>query len=77
MEEWRKKPAAAGEPHEKTVGGEVCKWCGKCFQGKGLWTIKDHAHSTSEHHTRKELKEQKEQGKLAVIPSTPLEVHIG
>ena len=76
--EWRKKAPGAGESKEKTVDGKICKWCEKCNQGKGLWTIGDKAHSTAEHRTGKEWRALKQQqGNLAVLPSGPLEVHFG
>ena len=38
-----------GEPKEKVVDGVKQIWCGKCRNGKGIWTIGDRAHHTHEH----------------------------
>ena len=72
------KAPGAGEAKEKTVDGKICKWCEKCNQGEGLWTIGDMDHSTAEHRTNKEWRAMKQQqDNLAVLPSGPLEVHFG
>ena len=48
---WRCKTPNGNEPKEKTVDGIIYKWCGKCRQGKGLWTKGDAAHTTTEHRS--------------------------
>ena len=77
--DWRKKAPGATESHTKTVEGKEYTWCGKCLQDKGLWTTGKYLHSTAQHKSRKERKEngQQEAGQLAVLPSSPLEVHFG
>ena len=80
LAEWHKKPPGANESHTKTVDGKEYKWCGKCLQGKGLWTTGKTMHSTNEHRTRKERKaadQQPEAGRLAVLPSSHLEINFG
>ena len=53
--DWRHVPpnSSKGEGKEKTVDGKVCKWCGKCRQNKGLWTVGRYLHSTEEHRPKK------------------------
>ena len=80
LPEWRKKAPGSEEAKTKTVDGVVHKWCEKCRFGKGMWTAGDRAHSTEEHRSsrnQQESTQQSESGRLAVLPSTPLEVHFG
>ena len=53
--DWRHIPpnSSKGEGKEKTVDGKVHKWCGKCRQNKGLWTVGRYLHSTEEHRSKK------------------------
>ena len=53
--DWRHVPpnSSKGEGKEKTVDGKVYKWCGKCRQNKGLWTVGRYLHSTEEHRSKK------------------------
>ena len=53
--DWRHAPpnSSKGEAKEKTVDGKTYKWCGKCRQNKGLWTVGKYLHSTDEHRPKK------------------------
>ena len=75
---WRYVPpkVTKGESTEKKVNGVLYKWCGKCRQGKGIWTTGRNMHSTKEHRTKSSGGGKQtagdEQGNLGVVDE-PLE----
>ena len=76
--EWHKKKPGQGESHIMTKDGQEYKWCDKCLKGQGLWTVGPNRHVTSDHKTWKQCKAEakgNETGKLAVLPTGPLEVN--
>ena len=85
MAEWRMLDPGPNGPFEKMHDGILCKWCGKCRCGKGLWMMGVRAHLTAEHCSLKDQvttpqttpTTQTPQGKLAVTWTDPLEVDFG
>lgn len=43
---WKHIPPNAGEPNTKTMEGKLWKWCAKCSNSRGRWTL---SHTTAEH----------------------------
>ena len=50
---WRREAPKEGESKEKTVDGKKYMHCGKCRQGKGLWTTGEGLHGNDDHDPTK------------------------
>ena len=77
LADWRTKAPAEGTSQKKTVDGVEYVWCGKCRQGKGMWTSGKKLHSTDQHRAGRSRTDPNnnsnadgEQGHLAVVNPT-------
>ena len=64
--------ASKGESKVKTVDGKSTKWCEKCRQGKGLWTVGNGLHSTEQHRGRSNKTEESNEAANLGVVNEPL-----